>query len=340
MHSNKREEIKEVFAGDIAATVGLKTVYTGDTLCDERHQVVFNTITFPEPVVSSTIEPKSSADHDKLDQILNKIMIEDPTLKTYVDKNTGQKIISGMGELHLEVIQERIKREFNVITKLGKPRVAYKETIREESIGEERYIKETGDAKSYAYVKLKLSPDKSNKKYVFVNSVKSDKLKKEYLKAIKDGINEAMDIGVIAGFPVMHVKVELLDVDFNEDETNEIAFKIATSSAFTKAFRNGNPVLLEPIMRIEIIVQDDYLGDVINDFNARGGKVSNMKVKGNLHIVDGFVPLSSMFGYAKTIRTLTQGRGNYSMEFNKYVEMDDKKMKNVLEKELGIYTFN
>ena len=340
MHSNKREEIKEVFAGDIAATVGLKSVHTGDTLCDERHHVVFNTINFPEPVIFSTIEPKSSADHDKLDQVLTKLIVEDPTLKTYVDKNTGQKILSGMGELHLEVIKERIRREFNIETKLGKPRVAYKETIRQESIGEENYMKETGDAKSYAYIKLRVSPDSSNKKYVFVNSVRSDKLKKDYLKAIEKGINEAMDIGVIAGFPIMKVKVELLDVDFNEDETNDIAFKIATSSAFTKAFRNGNPILLEPIMRIEIIVQDNYLGDVINDFNARGGKVSNMKVKGNLHIIDGFVPLSSMFGYAKTLRTLTQGRGNYSMEFNKYVEMDDKKMKNVLEKELGIYSYN
>jgi elongation factor G len=340
MHSNKREEIAEVRAGDIAATVGLNEVSTGDTLCDERHQIILNTISFPEPVISATIEPRLTSDHDKLDSILSRLCAEDPTFKVHVDSDTGQTIISGMGELHLEVLRERMKREFNLQTRMGKPRVAYHETVMKVAVDEERYIKQTGGKSQYGHVVLEVAPLTGGKKFEFNTKIKSSAIPKEFFKAIEMGVKESMEVGVLAGFPVINVNVTLLDGSYHEEDSTELAYKIAASSAFKKAFRKAKPILLEPLMKIEIIVQDEYLGEVIGDFNAREGKVTKMDVRNSLHIIDGLVPLSTMFGYATTLRTLSQGRANYSMEFQDYVEMPEKKMKDVLMNQLGIYTSN
>jgi elongation factor G len=340
MHSNKREEVQDVRAGDIAATVGLSEVSTGDTLCAENNRILLDTITFPEPVVSATIEPKLTSDHDKLDNILSRLTAEDPTFKVHVDTNTGQTIVSGMGELHLEVLQERIKREFNLQSKMGKPRVAYHETIRQPASGEERYVKQSGGKGQYGHVILELTPLPGREKFKFNTRIKSGVIPKEFYKAVEIGVKEAMEVGILAGYPVINVEVTLLDGSFHEEDSTELAYKIAASMAFKKAFKNAKPILLEPIMKIEILVQDEYLGEVIGDFNAREGKVTRMDIKNNLHIIDGLVPLSNMFGYATAIRTLSQGRANYSMEFQDYVEMPEKKMQDVLSNQLGIYTFN
>jgi elongation factor G len=340
MHSNKREEVAEVRAGDIAATLGLGDVSTGDTLCDERNQIILDTITFPEPVIMSTIEPRLTSDHDKLDDILSRLSAEDPTVKVHVDPNTGQTIISGMGELHLEVLKERMKREFNLEARLGKPRVAYHETVRTAGQAEDRYVKQTGGKGQYGHVLLEVAPYAGVEKLKFKTRIKSGVIPKEFYSAVEIGVKEAMEVGILAGYPVINVEVTLLDGSYNEEDSTELAYKIAAASAFKNAFRDAKPILLEPLMKIEILVQDEYLGDVIGDFNAREGKVTKMDVKNNLHIIDGLVPLSTMFGYATALRTLSQGRANYSMEFQDYVEMPEKKMNEVLTNQLGIYTLN
>ena len=340
MHSNKREDVKEVFSGDIAATVGMNTVSTGDTLCDERNPILLDTISFPEPVIKATIEPKLTSDHNKLNDILLKLNSEDPTFKVYVDHQTGQTIMSGMGELHLDVMRERMKREFLLETKMGKPRVAYLETIRRKASGEERYVKQSGGKGQYGHVRLEVLPLKKDGKFKFNSKVKSHVIPKEFIKPIETGIKESMDIGNIAGFPLTNIEVNLLDGSYHEVDSSDLAFKIAASMAFKKAIKKARPILLEPIMKIEILVQDEYLGEVINDFNSREGKVTRMDNKNNMHIVDGRVPLSNMFGYATTIRTLTQGRASFSMEFFDYVEMTEEKMNDVLENQLGIYKIN
>jgi len=340
MHSNKREELDEVRAGDIAATVGLSDVSTGDTLCVENDRIILDTIIFPEPVLQATIEPKLTSDHDKLDDILSRLSAEDPTFKVHVDSNTGQTIISGMGELHLDVLRERIKREFNLQTKMGKPRVAYHETVRIVARGEEKYIKQAGGKGQYGHVVLELAPYAGPEKFKFNTRVKSGEIPREFFDAIEVGVKESMEVGVLAGFPVINVEVTLLGGSYQDEDSTELAYKIAAATAFKKAFRDAKPILLEPIMKIELIVQDEYLGEVIGDFNAREGKVTKMDVKNNLHIIDGLVPLSAMFGYATTIRTLSQGRANYSMEFQDYVGMPEKKMNEVLTNQLGIYTLN
>jgi len=340
MHSNKREEVTVVHSGDIAATVGLKEISTGDTLCDERHPIQLDTIRFPEPVVTATIEPRLTSEHQKLDEVLRKLTIEDPTLKSYVDSHTGQSIISGMGELHLEIIQERIKREYKIQTKLGKPRVAYYETIRKPARGEEKYVKQSGGKGQYGHVILELKPYSRDGKFKFTSKLKANVIPKEFHQAIEQGVLEAMDIGIIAGFPITHVAVDLLDGSYHEEDSTELAYKIAASMAFKNAFRKGSPIMLEPVMKIEIVVQDDYLGEVMADFNSRQGKVTNMDLKNGLHVIDGQVPLSLMFGYATALRTLTQGRANYSLEFFKYSEMSEEKMNEVLKTQLGIYTCN
>ena len=340
MHANKREEVESVHAGDIAATVGLKDVATGDTLCDERHPILLDAIQFPEPVVQATIEPRLTSEHQKLDEVLAKLVSEDPTLKSYVDAHTGQAILSGMGELHLEVIQERIKREFKIQTKLGKPRVAYYETVRQAARGEEKYVKQSGGKGQYGHVVLEVRPYDGDGKFRFSSSVKSGVIPKEFLPAIEQGVREAMDIGVIAGFPITHVEVELVDGSFDEEDATELAYKIAASLAFKAAFRKGSPIMLEPVMKVEIAVQEEYLGEVMADLGSREGRVTHMDLKNGLHVIDGQVPLALMFGYAKALRTLTQGRGNYSLEFLKYSEMSEEKMKDVLKTQLGIYTTN
>jgi len=338
MHANKREEIRAVYSGDIAATVGLKEVSTGDTLCDERHPIVLDTIQFPKPVVTATIEPRLSSEHDKLDQVLLKLSLEDPTFKSYADSQTGQMIVSGMGELHLEVLRERIKREFGLQTKMGKPRVAYQETIRQAVTAEEKYIKQTGGKGQYGHVVLQVAPGKE--KFSFINKIKAGALPREFIQAIEQGVREAMEVGVLAGYPVTNVAVSLLDSSLHEDDSVEVAYRIAASLAFKEAFKKGDPILLEPIMKIEIVVQEEYLGDVMGDFNSRGGRVTHLSVKNNLHVIDGVAPLAAMFGYASAFRTLTQGRANYSMEFFQYEEMSEEKMESVLHTQLGIYAIN
>lgn len=340
MHSNKREEVKSVHAGDIAATVGLSNVSTGDTLCAENAQIILETIKFPDPVISATIEPKLTSDHDKLDEVLSRLSAEDPTFKVHVDTNSGQTIVSGMGELHLEVLQERIKREFNMLTKMGKPRVAYHETVRQLAVAEEQYVKQAGGKGQYGHVKLEIKPLAGCEKFKFNNNVASGDIPKEFFDAIEVGVKEAMEVGILAGYPVINVDVTLIGGSCHDEDSSDLAYKIAASMAFKKAFKEAKPILLEPLMKIEVSVQDEYLGEVIGDLNAREGKVTRMDVKNNLHIIDGLVPLSTMFGYATALRTLSQGRANYSMEFQDYVEMPEKKMQDVLNNQLGIYTFN
>ena len=337
MHSNKREDIKEVFSGDIAATVGIDMVSTGDTLCDERKPILLDTISFPEPVIKATIEPKLTSDHNKLSDILTKLSSEDPTFKVYVDNQTGQTIMSGMGELHLEVMRERMKREFILETKMGNPRVAYLETIRTKAEAEERYVKQSGGKGQYGHVLLEVIPLKGSGKFKFNTKVKSHVIPKEFIAPIETGIRESMDIGIIAGFPLTNIEATLLNGSYHEVDSSDLSFKIASSRAFKKAIKKANPILLEPMMKIEILVQDEYLGEVINDFNSREGKVTRMDNKNNIHIIDGLAPLSNMFGYATAIRTLTQGRATYSMEFFDYKEMTEEKMNDVLENQLGIY---
>ncbi|MCK5220706.1 MAG: elongation factor G, partial [Candidatus Aminicenantes bacterium] len=269
VHSNKMEDIKEVYAGDIAVTTGLPGVSTGDTLCDERNHIVLDTISFPEPVISVTIEPKLTSSHKKLEEILEKLSIEDPTFKVKTDPNTGQTLISGMGELHVEVLRERIKREFGILTKIGKPRVAYRETIRETAVAEDKYVKQTGGKAQYGHVVLKLEPYSGDSKYKFDIKIKPGTIPREFYKSIESGVKEAMELGTLAGFPIININISLLDGSYDSEDSSELAFKVAASQAFHKAFRNGSPILLEPVMKVELTVQDEYLGEVINDFNAR-----------------------------------------------------------------------
>ena len=272
--------------------------------------------------------------------MLDKISVEDPTFKTYIDKNTGQKIVSGMGELHLEVIKERIFREFKLDTKMGKPRVYYKETVQVNGIGEEKYIAQESGKGLYGHVVLQIDPLEGKEKFQFDIKIDSNKIPSEFYEPIQEGIKESLTTGTLAGYPITDVKVTLIDGSYNDEDSNEIAFKIAASKAFRDAYKNAKPILLEPVMKIEILVQDEYLGDIISDINARDGKINNMENKNNIHIVDGIVPLSNMFGFATSLRTMTQGRANYSMEFFDYVKMSKAKTENVLVNQLGIYANN
>ena len=341
MHANKREEVETVHSGDIAATVGLKDVGTGDTLCDERHPILLESIQFPEPVAQATIEPRLTSEHQKLDEVLAKLVTEDPTLRSYVDAHTGQAIISGMGELHLEIIQERIKREFKIQTKLGKPRVAYYETVRQAARGEEKYVKQSGGKGQYGHVVLDVKPYDGDGKFKFTSKIKPG----HHSQGIPAGRRAGRDwkpwiSASSPASPSPTSRSSCVDGSSHDEDSTELAYKIAASMAFKSAFRKGSPIMLEPIMKIEIAVQDDYLGEVMSDFNSRQGKVTHMDLKNGLHVIDGQVPLSLMFGYAKALRTLTQGRANYSLEFLKYSEMTEEKMNEVLKTQLGIYTTN
>ncbi len=340
LHANKREEIREIGSGDIAATVGISDISTGDTICDERNQIILETISFPKPVVSSTIEPRLTSDHKKLDEVLEKLGVEDPTLTVKVNAETGQKIISGMGELHLEVVRERIRREFKIETKLGKPRVAYQETIRIAARGEEKYIQQGAGRSQFGHVVLDVRPLEDGEKFSLSFSAPESSVPKEFHDAVRIGVQESMGFGLIAGFPVTGVAVELVDGSVDSDNATELGYKIAASMAFQNAFKKGEPILLEPIMKIEVRVQDEYLGDVMGDLNARAGKISRMDNRNDIHVVDGKVPMSNMFGYATSLRTLTQGRATYSMEFSEYARMSEEKMQDVLKNQLGIYSLN
>jgi elongation factor G len=318
MHANKREEIKEVYAGDIAAAVGLKSVSTGDTVCDENQPVVLEAIDFPEPVISLAIEPKTKADQEKLGFGLGKLMAEDPTFRVKTDPETGQVVIAGMGELHLEIIVDRLKREFSVEAAVGKPQVAYKETITRASEGEGRYIKQTGGRGQYGHAKIRLIPRKPGEGYEFENEIVGGTIPKEFIKPIDQGIREAMTTGVLAGYPMDDVRIELYDGSFHDVDSSEMAFKIAGSMAFKDAAKKAHPVLLEPMMRVEVVVPEEYMGDVIGDITSRRGHLQSMEVRSGSQVINARVPLSEMFGYATDLRSRTQGRGSYSMHFDRY----------------------
>ncbi len=318
MHANKREEIKEVYAGDIAAAVGLKSVSTGDTVCDEKKPVILEAMDFPEPVISLAIEPKTKADQEKLGIGLGKLMAEDPTFRVKTDQETAQVVIAGMGELHLEIIVDRLKREFSVEASVGKPQVAYKETITRASEGEGRYIKQTGGRGQYGHAKIRLIPRKPGEGYEFENEIVGGTIPKEFIKPIDQGIREAMTTGVLAGYPMDDVKIELYDGSYHDVDSIEMAFKIAGSMAFKDAAKKAHPVLLEPVMRVEVVVPEEYMGDVIGDLTSRRGHIQQMEVRGGSQVINSRVPLSEMFGYATDLRSSTQGRGSYSMHFDRY----------------------
>jgi len=318
MHANKREEVKELYAGDIAAAVGLKTVSTGDTICDEKHAVILEAMDFPEPVISLAIEPKTKADQEKLGMGLAKLMAEDPTFRMRTDHETGQTVIAGMGELHLEIIVDRLKREFNVEASVGKPQVAYKETITRGAEGEGRYVKQTGGRGQYGHAKIRLIPRKPGEGYEFDNQIVGGVIPREFIKPIDQGIQEAMTTGVLAGYPMDDVKIELYDGSYHDVDSNEMAFKIAGSMAFKDAAGRAHPVLLEPVMRVEVVVPEEYMGDVIGDITSRRGHIQSMEARGGSQVINSRVPLSEMFGYATDLRSRTQGRGSYSMHFDRY----------------------
>jgi elongation factor G len=318
MHANKREEIKEVYAGDIAAAVGLKQVSTGDTLCDEKKPVVLESMDFPEPVIALAIEPKTKGDQEKLGIGLGKLMAEDPTFRVRTDEQTGQVVISGMGELHLEIIVDRLKREFNVEASVGKPQVAYKETLTRPSDGEMKYAKQTGGRGQYGHAKIHVYPGEPGTGFVFENEIVGGTIPKEYIKPVEEGIREALTRGVLAGYPIDDVRVELYDGSYHEVDSSEMAFKIAGSMAFQDAAKKAKPVLLEPIMRVEVVVPKDYMGDVMGDLASRRGRIQSQEDRGGTQIINARVPLSEMFGYATDLRSRTQGRATYSMHFDRY----------------------
>ena len=321
MHANHRQEIEMVYSGDLAAAVGLKQTTTGDTLCDEDHPIILESMEFPDPVIEIAIEPKTKAGQEKMGIALAKLAEEDPTFKTYTDEETGQTIIAGMGELHLEIIVDRLLREFKVEANVGKPQVAYKETIRKPADVDMKYARQSGGKGQYGHVKIRVTPNESGKGYEFINSVVGGAIPKEYIPAVDAGIQGAMQAGVLAAYPVVDVKVELYDGSFHEVDSSEMAFKIAGSMAFKEAMRKGDAVLLEPIMKVTVITPDDYLGDVIGDLNSRRGQIQGMDARHGVQQVNSFVPLSEMFGYATDLRSKTQGRGQYTMEPSHYVEV-------------------
>ncbi|MFA5839116.1 MAG: elongation factor G [Candidatus Margulisiibacteriota bacterium] len=321
MHANKREEISEICAGDIAAVVGLKSTTTGDTLCDPDEPIILESIVFPEPVIFVAIEPKTKADQEKLGIALSKLAEEDPTFRIKGDPETGQTIISGMGELHLEVIVDRLLREFKVDANVGKPQVAYRETIRGQNEAEGKFIKQTGGRGQYGHVWIKIEPLEAGKGFEFVNAIVGGSIPREYISPVENGIKEATATGVLAGFPVIDLKVTLFDGSFHEVDSSEIAFKIAGSMAFKEAVLRSKPVLLEPMMKVEVEVPEQYMGEVIGDLSGRRGRIEGMEANKNVQIIKAKVPLATMFGYSTQLRSLTQGRGTYSMEFCEYNEV-------------------
>ena len=334
MHANKREELDVVYSGDIAAAVGLKDTTTGDTLCAENAPIILEKMEFPDTVIQIAVEPKTKADQEKMGTALSKLAEEDPTFKVTTNQETGQTLISGMGELHLEIIVDRMKREFKVEANVGKPQVAYRETINGSADVEEKYAKQSGGRGQYGHVKMKVeaNPDKG---YEFINQITGGAIPREYIPAVDKGIQEALEAGVVAGYPVQDVKVTLYDGSYHEVDSSEMAFKIAGSMAIKKALRAANPVLLEPIFKVEVTTPEEYMGDVIGDLNSRRGQVSGMTDRNNAKIIDAQVPLAQMFGYATDLRSKTQGRASYSMEFEKYVEVPKNIAQQVIDERQG-----
>ncbi|GAA7289080.1 elongation factor G [Helicobacter pylori] len=335
MHSNKREDIKEVYAGEICAFVGLKDTLTGDTLCDEKNAVVLERMEFPEPVIHIAVEPKTKADQEKMGVALGKLAEEDPSFRVMTQEETGQTLIGGMGELHLEIIVDRLKREFKVEAEIGQPQVAFRETIRSSVNKEHKYAKQSGGRGQYGHVFIKLEPKEPGSGYEFVNEISGGVIPKEYIPAVDKGIQEAMQNGVLAGYPVVDFKVTLYDGSYHDVDSSEMAFKIAGSMAFKEASRTANPVLLEPMMKVEVEVPEEYMGDVIGDLNRRRGQINSMDDRLGLKIVNAFVPLVEMFGYSTDLRSATQGRGTYSMEFDHYGEVPSNIAKEIVEKRKG-----
>jgi len=334
MHANKREELDIVYSGDIAAAVGLKETTTGDTLCDESKPIILEKMEFPDTVIQIAVEPKTKADQEKMGTALAKLAEEDPTFKVTSNQETGQTLISGMGELHLEIIVDRMKREFKVEANVGKPQVAYRETINGASDVEEKYAKQSGGRGQYGHVKIKVeaNPDKG---YEFVNQITGGAIPREYIPAVDKGIQEALEAGVVAGYPVQDIKVTLYDGSYHEVDSSEMAFKIAGSMAIKKAMRAANPILLEPIFKVEVTTPEEYMGDVIGDLNSRRGQVSGMTDRNNAKIINAQVPLAQMFGYATDLRSKTQGRASYSMEFEKYVQVPNNIAQQVISERQG-----
>ena len=334
MHANKREELDVVYSGDIAAAVGLKETTTGDTLCDDSKPIILEKMEFPDTVIQIAVEPKTKADQEKMGTALAKLAEEDPTFKVTSNQETGQTLISGMGELHLEIIVDRMKREFKVEANVGKPQVAYRETINGEADVEEKYAKQSGGRGQYGHVKIKVeaNPDKG---YEFVNQITGGAIPREYIPAVDKGIQEALEAGVVAGYPVQDIKVTLYDGSYHEVDSSEMAFKIAGSMAIKKAMRAANPILLEPIFKVEVTTPEEYMGDVIGDLNSRRGQVSGMTDRNNAKIINAQVPLAQMFGYATDLRSKTQGRASYSMEFEKYVQVPNNIAQQVIAERQG-----
>ena len=339
MHANHREDIESVYSGDIAAVVGLKNTTTGDTLCDEKHPIILESMEFPEPVIRVAIEPKTKAGQEKMSVALAKLAEEDPTFRTYTDEETGQTIIAGMGELHLEIIVDRLLREVKVEANVGAPQVAYKETIRKAVDQDTKYARQSGGKGQYGHVKIHVEPNESGKGYEFVNAVVGGAIPKEYIPAIDAGIQGAMLSGTVAGYPVVDVKVTLFDGSYHEVDSSEMAFKIAGSMAFKEAMRKADPTLLEPIMKVCVIVPDEYMGDVIGDLNARRGQIQGYEMRSGAQQIDAFVPLAEMFGYATDLRSRTQGRGQYTMEPSHYIELPKGLQEKLIAKRTGRENF-
>ena len=339
MHANHREDLETVYSGDIAAVVGLKNTTTGDTLCDEKHPIVLESMEFPEPVIRVAIEPKTKAGQEKMAIALAKLAEEDPTFRTYTDEETGQTIIAGMGELHLEIIVDRLLREFKVEANVGAPQVAYKETIRKAVDQDTKYARQSGGKGQYGHVKIHVEPNESGKGYEFINKVVGGAVPKEYIPAIDAGIQGAMLSGTVAGYPVVDVKVTLYDGSYHEVDSSEMAFKIAGSMAFKEAMRKADPTLLEPIMKVSVIVPEEYMGDVIGDISARRGQIQGYEMRAGAQQIDAFVPLAEMFGYATDLRTRTQGRGQYTMEPSHYIELPKGLQEKLINKRTGRENF-
>ncbi len=321
MHANKREEIQEIYSGDICAAVGLKNSLTGHTLCDENKPIILEAMTFPEPVISVAIEPKTKADQEKLGLSLQKLMQEDPSFRVVTDQETGQTIISGMGELHLEIIVDRLMREFKVDANVGKPQVAYRETIRKKVQSEGKFVRQSGGRGQYGHVWLELEPQEPGKGFVFENKIVGGAVPKEYIPAVQKGIQEAMENGVMAGYPMVDIKASIFDGSYHDVDSSEMAFKIAGSMGFKEGAGKASPVLLEPIMAVEVVCPEEYMGDIIGDLNSRRGRVQGMNIRGSARVISAQVPLSEMFGYATDIRSKTQGRATYTMQFAHYEEV-------------------
>jgi elongation factor G len=320
MHANKREDISEIMAGDICAVVGLKELKTGDTLCPPNHQIALGAITFPDTVISVAIEPKTKADQEKMGVALSRLADEDPTFKVRTDEESGQTIISGMGELHLEILVDRMKREHKVEANVGEPKVAFRETIRKEAEAEGKYIKQTGGSGNYGHCKLRIEPNIPGAGYEFVNAIKSGSIPKEYIKPIDQGVQGAIELGILAGYPLVDIKVTLFDGSYHDVDSNEMAFKFAGSIAFKEAARKAAPVLLEPVMAVEVTVPEEHMGTIIGDINSRRGRIEGMDHLAGSQVIKAIVPLKEMFGYVNDIRSSTQGRASYSMQFARYEE--------------------